>query len=89
LAEDEERLKDHPVKLYEALVLYVRSVVNEVGFPIRHVNRFMAVCTKIIIDDYQNGDEKKKKQLKEKIKENEQNLIDEKYLPDLDKEKKK
>jgi hypothetical protein len=89
LEDEEERLRDHPVKFYDALVGWVRAVVNRVGFPIRHVNRFMAVCTKIVIDEYEKGDERKKKLLEEKFKENEQKLIDEKYLPDLDKEKKK
>lgn len=88
MVDEADPLKDHPVKLYEGWVLYMRSIVNGVGFPIRHVNRFMAVCTKLIIDDYEDADERKKKVLNEKLADAEKELVKEKYLPDLDKEKK-
>ena len=85
---DEDSLEDHPIKLYEGWVEYVRSVVMGVGFAIPKVNRLHMVCTKIILDEYHKANEGKKKLMEKLWVETEKKLVDEKYLPDLDKDKK-
>ena len=86
--DDKDKLKEHPVKFYEYWVTLITSIVNRVDFPINKVNRFMMTCTQIFLEEYEKAGKDRKKLLEEKLKDAEKNLVEEKYLPDNDKEKK-